>query len=54
MIRKISLTLVIAVGVFWLVSTLALGYSKKTQAVDNLTNSFSDVFLTSRYKFALY
>jgi hypothetical protein len=47
MIRKISLTLVIAVGVFWLAGTLALGYSKKTQAVDNLTNSFRPAFTDS-------
>jgi hypothetical protein len=44
MIRKVSLTLVVAVGVFWLASTLVLGYSKKTQAVDNLTNSFRPAF----------
>jgi LPXTG-motif cell wall-anchored protein len=44
MIRKVSLTLVVAVGVFWLASTLVFGYSKKTQAVDNLTNSFRPAF----------
>jgi hypothetical protein len=44
MIRKTSLTLVAAVGVFWLASTFVLGYSTKTQAVDNLTNSFRPAF----------
>jgi len=44
MFRKTSLTLVAAVGVFWLASTFVLGYATKTQAVDNLTNSFRPAF----------
>ena len=44
MIRKVSLVLVIVAGLFWLASTFALDYPKKTQAVDNLTNSFRPAF----------
>jgi hypothetical protein len=43
-IRKLALVLVLAVGVFWLVSTFAFGYPAKMQAVDNLTNAFRPVF----------
>jgi hypothetical protein len=47
MIRKVSLSLAVAVGVFWLASTFAFGYPYKTQAVDNLTNSFRPAFTNS-------
>jgi hypothetical protein len=43
-IRKLALVLVLAVGVFWLVSTFAFGYPAKMQAVDNLTNAFRPAF----------
>lgn len=43
-VRKISLVLIIVVGAFWVASALALDYPKKTQAVDNLTNSFRPAF----------
>jgi len=44
MVRKISLTLVIIAGAFWVAGALAADYPKKTQAVDNLTNSFRPYF----------
>lgn len=44
MIKRVALGLVFMVGAFWLISTFALGYPAKTQAVDNLTNSFRPVF----------
>ena len=47
MVRKISLTLVIVVGAFWVAGALAVDYPKKTQAVDNLTNSFRPDFTDS-------
>ena len=47
MVRKISLTLVIVVGAFWVAGALAADYPKKTQAVDNLTNSFRPDFTDS-------
>jgi len=46
-VRKISLTLVIVVGAFWVAGALAADYPKKTQAVDNLTNSFRPDFTDS-------
>jgi hypothetical protein len=45
--RRIALVLVLAAGVFWLASTFAYDYPAKTQAVDNLTNSFRPVFTDS-------
>ncbi len=47
MVRKISLALIIVVGAFWVAGTLAADYPKKTQAVDNLTNSFRPAFTDS-------
>jgi hypothetical protein len=44
LIKRIALGLVLAVGSFWLISTFALGYPGKTQAIDNLTNSFRPAF----------
>jgi hypothetical protein len=44
MVRKISLILVIVAGAFWVAGALAADYPKKTQAVDNLTNSFRPYF----------
>jgi hypothetical protein len=42
--RKLALALVLMSGLFWLGSTFAFNYPAKTQAVDNLTNSFRPVF----------
>ncbi len=44
MLRKVSFGLVLVAGVFWLVSTLVLGYPSKTQAVDHLTSSLRPAF----------
>jgi hypothetical protein len=38
-IRRISLGLVLVVGLLWLISTIALGCPGKTAAVDNLTDA---------------
>jgi hypothetical protein len=43
-IRRVSLAVVIIVGAFWVASALALDYPAKTQAVDDLTNSFRPAF----------
>jgi hypothetical protein len=42
--RKLALALVLMSGLFWLGSTFAFNYPAKTQAVDNLTDSFRPVF----------
>jgi hypothetical protein len=47
MVRKISLVLIIIAGAFWVAGALAADYPKKTQAVDNLTNSFRPAFTDS-------
>lgn len=47
MVRKMSLVLIVLVGAFWVASALALDYPKKTQAVDNLTNSFRPAFTSA-------
>jgi len=50
MTKRIALGLVLIVGLFWLVSTFALGYPAKTQAVGRLTNSLRPVFTNAGEK----
>jgi hypothetical protein len=44
MIKKTALGLILLVGLYWLVSTFALGFPEKTKAVDGLTDDFRPVF----------